>query len=107
MVEKVDTYIEPETGTIELDRTCSAFVVQGDSIAVRRTLSLGIEQGDRIEILEGLSEGESLIITGHTNLEDNSRVRVAGSTPGFPQSVQPSALDTGSAAVPVKHPMRS
>lgn len=95
MVEKVDTYIEPETGTIELDRTFSAFVVQGDSIAVRRTLSLGIEQGDRIEILEGLSEGESLIITGHTNLEDNSRVRVAGSTPGFPKSVQPSALDTG------------
>src|SRR5690625_561974 len=95
MVEKVDTYIEPETGTIELDRTFSAFVVQGDSIAVRRTLSLGIEQGDRIEILEGLSEGESLIITGHTNLEDNSRVRVAGSTPGFPPSRQPSALDTG------------
>lgn len=94
MVEKVDTYIEPETGTIELDRTFSAFIVQGDSIAVRRTLSLGIEQGDRIEILEGLSEGEPLIITGHTNLEDNSRVRVAESNPGFPRTVQPPSLGT-------------
>lgn len=92
MVEKVDTYIEPETGTIELDRSYSAFVVQGDSIAVRKTLSLGIEQGDRIEILDGLEEGDSLIITGHTNIEDQSRVRVAGSSPSSPQSIQSSAF---------------
>lgn len=101
MVEKVDTYIEPETGTIELDRTFSAFIVQGDSIAVRRALTLGIEQGDRIEILDGLEDGDSLIITGHTNLEDQSRVRVAGSSPGAPQSIQTPALGsegTGSGA---------
>lgn len=79
MVEKVDTYIEPETGTIELERTYSAFVNQGDSIAVRRELTLGIQQGDRIEILEGLNTGDGLIITGQRNLEDGSRIRVAGS----------------------------
>ena len=78
MIERVDTYIEPETGTIELARTYSAFVAQGDSIAVRRELTLGIEQGDRIEVIEGLSAGEGLIITGQSNLEDNSPIRVAG-----------------------------
>ncbi len=81
MVEKVDTYIEPETGTIELERSYSAFVSQGDTIAVRRELILGIEQGDRIEVIEGLQPGDNLIITGHRNLENGSRIRVAGREP--------------------------
>ena len=81
MVEKVDTYIEPETGTIELERTFSAFVSQGDSIAIMRELTLGIQQGDRIEILEGLEPGDGLIITGQRNLENRARIRVAGSNP--------------------------
>jgi RND family efflux transporter MFP subunit len=87
LVEKVDTYIEPETGTIELERSYSAFIVQGDSVASRRELNLGIEQGDRIEILSGLSEGDQLIITGQNNLEDGRPVQVAGSRPGS-QSIQ-------------------
>jgi RND family efflux transporter MFP subunit len=78
MVEKVDTYIEPETGTIELERTYSAFVNQGDSIAVRRELELGIEQGDRIEVISGLQAGDGLIVTGQRNLNDGARIRVAG-----------------------------
>jgi len=82
LVEKVDTYIEPETGTIELERSYSAFVVQGDSVASRRELDLGIEQGDRIEVLSGLNEGDRLIITGQNNLEDGRPVQVAGSRPG-------------------------
>ena len=79
MVEKVDTYIEPETGTIELERTYSAFVNQGDSIAVRRELELGIQQGDRIEVINGLQPGDGLIVTGQRNLNDGSKIRVAGS----------------------------
>ncbi len=81
MVEKVDTYIEPETGTIELERSYSAFISQGDSIAVQRQLVLGIEQGDRIEVLDGLNPGDRLIITGHRSLENNSRIRVSGGDP--------------------------
>lgn len=77
LVEKVETYIEPETGTIELERSYSAFVATNDTLAERRQLELGIEQGDRIEIISGLAEGEGLIITGQSNLEDSSRIRVA------------------------------
>lgn len=87
LVEKVDTYIEPETGTIELARTYSAFINQGDSVAVRRELTLGIEQGDRIEVVEGLSEGDGLIITGQSNLEDGSRIRVVGQNVQTPQAM--------------------
>ncbi|WP_069131889.1 efflux RND transporter periplasmic adaptor subunit [Rhodohalobacter halophilus] len=95
MVEKVDTYIEPETGTIELERTYSAFISQGDSIAVQRQLELGIQQGDRIEILSGLQPGDGLIVTGHRNLNDGQRIRVAGATQqSRPQQVQPNSSDT-------------
>jgi len=100
MVEKVDTYIEPETGTIELERTYSAFVSQGDTVATRRELTLGIQQGDRIEILEGLQPGDGLIVTGQRNLQDRSRIRVSGSTVGSPQmqqvDMQTASADTGS-----------
>lgn len=92
MVETVNTYIEPETGTIELERSYSAFVVQGDSVAARKTLVLGIEQGDRIEVLEGLNEDDKLIITGQSSLEDGSRIRVAGSEPPDRQGNRTSGL---------------
>ena len=83
LVEKVDTYIAPETGTIELERTYSAFVANGDTTASRRELELGIEQGDRIEILNGLQPGDRLVVTGQESLEEGSSIQVAGSSPGF------------------------
>jgi len=98
LVEKVDTYIEPETGTIELERSYSAFVVQGDTVAARRELDLGIEQGDRIEILSGLNEGDRLIITGQNNLEDGRPVQVAGSRPGGQASQSAINTDEGQRA---------
>ena len=83
LVEKVETYIAPETGTIELERSYSAFITDGDSTAARRDLELGIEQGDRIEIISGLEAGDRLVVTGQESLEDGFPIRVAGSTPTF------------------------
>lgn len=78
MIEKVDTYIEPETNTVELRRSYSVFVAQGDTIATQKDLTLGLEQGERIEVLDGLEEGDKLIVTGHSSLRDNGRIRIAG-----------------------------
>jgi RND family efflux transporter MFP subunit len=78
LVEKVQTLIEPESNTIQLERSYAAFVVRDDSLALRRELTLGIEQGNQIEILEGLQAGEEVIITGQNNLDDSTKVRVAG-----------------------------
>lgn len=92
LVEKVDTYIEPETGTIELERTYSAFITQGDTAAVRKELVLGIEQGDRIEVLEGIAPGDKLVITGQQSLEDGSNIQIANaaSLPGVTASADTS-----------------
>lgn len=78
LVENVQTLIEPESNTIQLERSYSAFVVQDDSLALRKDLSLGIEQGNQIEILEGLEAGDQVIITGQNSLSDSAKVRVAG-----------------------------
>lgn len=84
MIENVETYIEPETNTVELRRNYSVFVAQGDSIAVRQSLTLGLEQGERVEILEGLEEGQNIIVTGQSGLQDGARIRIAGQESASP-----------------------
>lgn len=87
MVEKVETVIEPESNTIQLDRSYSVFVSVGDSSAELRRLELGIEQGDKIEVLSGIRVGESIITTGQQGLQDRSAIRVAsGSNFTSPES---------------------
>lgn len=77
LVEQVETVINPETNTIDLQRTYSVFVSRGDSVAERRELDLGIEQGDRIEVLAGLLPDDKIIVTGQSGLDDGSRISVA------------------------------
>jgi HlyD family secretion protein len=43
-----------------------AFVVQGDR-AVRRTVRLGLASFDQIEVVEGLSEGDEVVISDMTD----------------------------------------
>ena len=88
LVERVETYIEPETNTIQLRRTYSVFVTRGDTVAVRRDLTLGLEQGDRVEVLSGLSEGDRLIVTGNRNLNNNARIRLAQQAPPRDTTIQ-------------------
>lgn len=77
MIERIDTYIEPETNTVELRRSYSVFVAMGDTVAMQRELTLGLEQGERVEVLNGLREGEQLIVTGQANLRMRAPIRVA------------------------------
>ena len=80
LIENVQTLIEPESNTIQLERSYSAFVVQDDTLAIQNKLKLGIEQGDRIEVLEGLQAGDQVVITGQSGLSDSTKVRVTGQT---------------------------
>ncbi len=77
LVENVQTLIEPESNSIQLDRSYSVFVVQDDSVARQSEVELGIEQGDRVEILSGIDPGDQVVITGQNNLSDSTRVRIA------------------------------
>ncbi len=52
-----------------------AFVV-ADGRAQARTVRPGLRDGPNVEILEGLKEGEALVVSGHTRLTDQAAVEV-------------------------------
>jgi membrane fusion protein (multidrug efflux system) len=53
----------------------AVFVRQGDA-AVRRDVTLGFREGDRLEVLEGLAQGEEVIVLGQDGLADGTPVTV-------------------------------
>lgn len=99
LIENIQTLIEPESNTIQLERNYSVFVVKDDSLAIQNELRLGIEQGDRIEVLEGIEPGDEVVITGHNNLSDSSKVRVAGQE-RFQESPEVPIGNTGNGSSP-------
>ncbi len=101
LVEKVETVVEPESNTIQLEKSYFVFVAQGDTVAVQRPLTLGIEQGDKIEVLSGLAAGEKLIVTGQQGLRDGSKVKVAtGDDFSTPEEMQISSRENGTSGRP-------
>jgi len=58
-----------------------AYVVKNGK-AVKRLVKLGARTGSSYEILDGLEEGEQLIVRGQHGLKDDAEVEVVGATPG-------------------------
>lgn len=98
LVENVQTILDPETNTIRINRAFNAFVALGDTVAVLRELELGLQQGDRIEVVSGLRDGDRLIVTGQGGLENNSRIRVAGSRAPRPAREIPISTESDTTA---------
>jgi membrane fusion protein (multidrug efflux system) len=58
----------------------TVYVKEGD-VAARREVRLGLRDEDSVEILDGLSEGELLIVIGQDGLADGTPVSVLGEEP--------------------------
>ena len=56
----------------------TVYVVGGDGGFEPRQVRTGRRLGDRVEILEGLTEGERIVTSGHFLLDSESRMRTAG-----------------------------
>lgn len=54
----------------------SVFVLNADNTVSNRIITLGRHQDSEYEVLEGLSEGEKVVVKGHTSLKDGSEVVV-------------------------------
>lgn len=76
LVENVQTFIDPESNTIQLQQTYSAFIVKNDTLALRKDVKTGIREGNEVEILSGISAGDQLIVTGQNGLQDSAKVRI-------------------------------
>lgn len=54
----------------------SVFVLNADNTVSSRIITLGRHQEDEYEVLSGLSEGEKIVVKGHTSLKEGSEVNV-------------------------------
>ena len=73
--EKPKTLVIPIHAVLEEKNTKWVFIVKGNQ-AFQKSIVTGYEQDQLIEVLEGLSEGDQVIVRGQQSLKDRSSVRV-------------------------------
>jgi membrane fusion protein (multidrug efflux system) len=71
--EHTDALVLPTAALIDEDDESAVYVVR-DGEVVRRVIETGIRSGDNVEILDGLSEEDVVVVVGHSNLRDGSKV---------------------------------
>jgi membrane fusion protein (multidrug efflux system) len=50
--------------------------VEEDGVAHSRTVQIGVIEGDKVQITQGIKPGENLIVKGHHNVEEGTKVVV-------------------------------
>lgn len=65
----------PQDGLVKEDNLTYVYTVE-DAVAKKTKVKAGIYQENRVEILEGLKEGQRIIVFGHQGLKDGSEVNV-------------------------------
>lgn len=75
LLEKPKALVIPARAVIEERGVKSVFIVK-EGHALRRSVLTGYEQDQWIEVIEGLSEGDPVVVRGQEMLKDRSAVRV-------------------------------
>jgi len=75
----------PAGAVLKGDSQASVLVVDADNKVQKVPVTLGIQSPDRIEITQGLSEHQSVIVSGQTNYEPGQVVRPQLSTISMPK----------------------
>lgn len=70
-----ETILIPRRAVIGSAKSPVAYTVR-DGKASRRVLTLGTMRGDRVEVLEGLEEGEEIIVAGLMNVGEGTELRI-------------------------------
>jgi len=74
--EQRDIIVVPLTSVLYEGAKTSLFVVEGER-AREREVKIGKKYGELLEILEGLKEGERVVVVGQNNLAEGVKVNVA------------------------------
>ena len=68
-----DALVVPVQALIDEDDASAVYVVSGDEV-ILRIVETGVETDGKVEILTGLDEQDTVVVVGHSNLRDGSRV---------------------------------
>lgn len=71
-----DTIMIPQSAVLYRENRKEVFVVNPDDIAAPRTIKLERSSGDFVQVMEGLSPGDKLIVTGAQYLEPGDKVKI-------------------------------
>ena len=66
--------VQFETGNSEEG---TVMTVDKDNVAHETKVKVGIKSGDKIQIVEGLEEGETIVVEGNYALPDGTKVEIA------------------------------
>lgn len=69
----------PRSAVIEESGEATVFVVTKD-MAEKRVIRTGYAEAGNIEVIDGLDDNDEIVIVGHSNLKNGSRVSVINST---------------------------
>jgi RND family efflux transporter MFP subunit len=75
----------PAGAVLKGDTQASVLIVDSDNKVQKVPVTLGIQSPDRIEITQGLSERQSVIVSGHTNYQPGQVVHPQLSTISMPK----------------------
>ena len=75
LLTKPQALVIPREAILEAGNGMSVFVVEGNK-ALRRPITIGYEQERMVEVLQGLNEGDQVVIKGQQMIREGSAVRV-------------------------------
>lgn len=75
LLQKPQTLVIPRYAVIEEGESKSIFTITGNQ-AFRRSIVTGYEEDQFVEVLEGVYEGDQVVVKGQESLKDRSIVRV-------------------------------
>jgi membrane fusion protein (multidrug efflux system) len=70
-----DAILIPKRAIVYENEQMSVFVVR-DSLAIKINLRVGFQDHEMVEALEGIEEGDQIIVVGQAGLKDKTKVRV-------------------------------
>jgi multidrug efflux pump subunit AcrA (membrane-fusion protein) len=74
-MEKPNALAIPREAVLEEGGRQFVFVIEGNQ-AFRKPVVTGIEQGQLIEVVEGLKDGDKIVVKGQGSLRDQATIRV-------------------------------
>ena len=78
--QRADVLVVPRAALVGDDKDASVFVVEND-VAKRRKVTLGYADGGQVEIVDGLTDGDSVVTLGQAALRDGAKVQVINAEP--------------------------
>lgn len=90
---KTDALQIPRTALLDGDGPPKVFVVV-DGKATERAVQLGLSNGAMIEVVEGLADGEQVVVVGHGAVKPGAAVRIVN-TPALPAARTVPAVAAG------------